>query len=145
MEAKQLYEFDKDLTGGIPIRQMIGTFDIYKLRWNKKRNEENANRKKSIISEIARCISPEPGIHELDSKIFSLRDPFESVDPWSGQREETKKVKELVWPMSMWFLLKCKCVLRKSLLNFKNRENQQSHMTEMWLKEFLTLKTDLSL
>jgi len=47
MEAKQLYEFDKDLTGGIPIRQMIGTFDIYKLRWNKKRNEENANRKRS--------------------------------------------------------------------------------------------------
>ena len=45
MEAKQLYEFDKDLTNGIPIRQMIGTFDIYKLRWNKKRNEENANRK----------------------------------------------------------------------------------------------------
>ena len=57
MEAKQLYEFDKDLTGGIPIRQMIGTFDIYKLRWNKKRNDENANRKKSIISEIARSMN----------------------------------------------------------------------------------------
>ena len=51
MEAKQLYEFDTDLTGGIPIRQMIGT-DIYKLRWNKKLNDEVANRKKSIISEI---------------------------------------------------------------------------------------------
>ena len=54
MEAKQLYEFDKDLTGGIPIRQMIGTFDIYKLRWNKKRNDENGDRKKSIISVIGR-------------------------------------------------------------------------------------------
>ena len=64
MEAKQLYEFDKDLTGGIPIRQMIGTFDIYKLRWNKKRNDENADRKKSIISEIDRCISSEQGIYE---------------------------------------------------------------------------------
>ena len=50
MEAKQFYEFDKDLTGGIPIRQMIGTFDIYKLRWNKKRNEENANRKSRSFS-----------------------------------------------------------------------------------------------
>ena len=43
-EAKQLYEFDKELTGGIPIRQMIGN-DIYKLRWNKKMNDENVNRK----------------------------------------------------------------------------------------------------
>ena len=44
-EAKLLYEFDKELTGGIPIRQMIGN-DIYKLRWNKKMNDENVNRKK---------------------------------------------------------------------------------------------------
>ena len=79
MEAKQLYEFDKDLTDGIPIRQMIGTFDIYKLRWNKKLNDENASRKKSIISEIDRCISPEPGIHELVSKFsrYGVR-----LSPW---------------------------------------------------------------
>ena len=58
MEAKKLYEFDTDLTGGIPIRQMIGTDKIYKLRWNKKRNDEVPNRKKSMIFEIFRYISP---------------------------------------------------------------------------------------
>ena len=101
MEAKQLYEFDKDLTGGIPIRQMIGTFDIYKLRWNKKRNEENANRKKSIISEIARCISSDPGIHELVRDFSNLlgpapvREPYESVDPCSEGFIDSFKAKKV--------------------------------------------------
>ena len=56
MKAKQLYEFDTDLTGGIPIRQMIGTDKIYKLRWNKKRNDEVPNREKSMIFEIIRYV-----------------------------------------------------------------------------------------
>ena len=85
MEAKQLYEFDKDLTGGIPIRQMIGTFDIYKLRWNKKRNEENANRKKSITFEIDRdLLGPSP-----------VRDPFGSAYPCSEPYIDFFKAKKV--------------------------------------------------
>ena len=55
-EAKLLYEFDKELTGGIPIRQMIGN-DIYKLRWNKKMNDENVNRKSLKIYYIIGSLS----------------------------------------------------------------------------------------